>query len=158
MVPYPTWNLLLSRRFQRLHHQVFDLRLTCRDLCRSQACIEGGCKGIAWLSMESVHLNVLFLCGTPFLFSLSKDGLSILCLSSIVKVSTEEMTRLLPFRAGPWDHGETLRTLLELNRQMSNLQVQKLMDMGFSKSAVIQALQDAHGDENAALELILSRC
>ena len=37
------------------------------------------------------------------------------------------------------------------------MQVQKLMDMGFGKAAVIQALQDAHGDENAALELILSR-
>jgi len=34
--------------------------------------------------------------------------------------------------------------------------VQKLMDMGFGKAVVIQALQDAHGDENAALELILT--
>lgn len=37
-------------------------------------------------------------------------------------------------------------------------QVLKLVDMGFDRTAVIQALQSSNGDENAALEMILSSC
>lgn len=56
-----------------------------------------------------------------------------------------------------WHYPQVLRLHEEHQSLLNCLQVQKLMDMGFGKAAVIQALQDAHGDENAALELILSR-
>ena len=59
---------------------------------------------------------------------------------------------------GTWHATHNEFAALGLATHLRNyLQVQKLMDMGFGKATVIQALHDAHGDENAALDLILSR-